>query len=52
MKRFLAFFCFLVYCTTSYAANTVEEKDLYAKSAVLMDAESGRILYEKMDTSS
>lgn len=47
MKRFLAFFCFFVYCTTSYAANTMEDKALYAQSAVLMDAESGRILYEK-----
>ncbi len=47
MKRFLAFFCFLIYCTTSYASETVEPNDLYAKSAVLMDAESGRVLFEK-----
>ncbi len=47
MKRFLAFFCLLIYCTTSYASEKVEESELYAKSAVLMDAESGRVLFEK-----
>ena len=50
MKRFLAFFCLFIYCTTSYASERKEPDSLYAQSAVLMDAESGRVLYEKNGT--
>lgn len=32
---------------TAYAADVPKESELYAKSAILMDADSGRILYEK-----
>lgn len=32
---------------TAYTADVPQESELYAKSAVLMDADSGRILYEK-----
>lgn len=47
MKRFLAFFLFLTFGITAYAGETEKTIDLYAQSAVLMDAESGRILFEK-----
>ena len=47
MKRFLAFFLLFIYSSTIYAGDTLEPAQLYAKSAVLMDAESGRILFEK-----
>ena len=47
MKRFLAFFCLLIYCTTSYAGDKVEPNQLYSKSAVLIDADSGRVLFGK-----
>ncbi len=57
MKRFLAIFAsflFLLgiipahlFATTVQAEEIEEPKDLYAQSAVLMDAESGRILFEK-----
>ena len=47
MKRFLAFFLLFIYSTTIYAGDALEPTQLYAKSAVLMDAESGRILFEK-----
>lgn len=43
MKRFLAFFCVLI-----FDAEEIEEpSELYAKAAVLMDAESGRVLFGK-----
>lgn len=53
--RQLAVFMIIVlmiqYPICSYAAETEEEKlDLYAQSAVLMDADSGRVLYEKNGT--
>ena len=47
MKRFLAFFLFLIYGFTASAQNTGEPTELYAQSAVLMDAESGRVLFSK-----
>lgn len=51
MKRFFAIFfavLFLLECPTqTLAAEAPKETELYAKSAVLMDADSGRILYEK-----
>lgn len=47
MKRFLAFFIFLIFGITAYAGETISPGTLYAQSAVLMDAESGRILFEK-----
>ena len=49
MKRFLAvllFVCMFV-GNTVYAEEIEEPRNLYAQSAVLMDAESGRILFEK-----
>ena len=49
MKRFLT--VLLLVClsivNTVYAEEIEEPKNLYAQSAVLMDAESGRILFEK-----
>ena len=56
MKRFLYFFlvCFILFTsvtkTVVSGAQTTEEPaetELYAKSAVLMDGDSGRILFEK-----
>lgn len=48
MKRFLAIFCAFILCGTTVQAEDIEEpKDLYAQAAVLMDAESGRILFAK-----
>ncbi len=49
MKRFLAFFLsFVLLFEFTVHAETIEEpQNLYAQSAVLMDAESGRVLYEK-----
>lgn len=47
MKRFLAFFVFLLFGMTVQAEEIEEPKDLYARSAVLMDADSGRVLFEK-----
>lgn len=55
MKKVIAFllcFCvsFLQVVTVCYAAehkDVLKETELYAKSAVLMDADSGRILYAK-----
>lgn len=49
MKRFLAVLmcvCLSVVHTV-YAENIEEPRNLYAQAAVLMDAESGRILFEK-----
>lgn len=49
MRRFLAVLlcvCLLI-GNKVYAEQIEEPKDLYAQSAVLMDAESGRILFEK-----
>ena len=49
MKRFLTMllcFCFLVR-NTVYAKEIEEPMNLYAQAAVLMDADSGRILFEK-----
>lgn len=50
MKRFLTFFCLLIYCSTSFVSEGKEPEQLYAQSAVLMDAESGRVLFEKNGT--
>lgn len=47
MKRFLAFFLFFLFGITAYAGEPEKTINLYAQSAVLMDAESGRILFEK-----
>ena len=49
MKRFLAFFlfCILLSGITVRAEGVQEPQNLYAKSAVLMDAKSGRVLFEK-----
>ena len=47
MKRFLAFFLFLIYGISASAQHTGEPTGLYAQSAVLMDAESGRVLFAK-----
>lgn len=47
MKRFLAFFLFLLFGFTVHAEEIEEPTGLYAQSAVLMDADSGRILFEK-----
>lgn len=47
MKRFLALFLFLIFGMTVYAGEIQEPQKLYAQSAVLMDAESGRVLFEK-----
>ena len=49
MKRFLAMvMCMLFFVgNTVYAEEIEEPKDLYAQAAVLMDADSGRILFEK-----
>ena len=50
MKRFLTFFCLFIYCSTSFASEKVKPEELYAQSAVLMDAESGRVLFQKNGT--
>ena len=49
MKRCLAFFlfCILLSGITVRAEGVQEPQNLYAKSAVLMDAKSGRVLFEK-----
>lgn len=49
MKRFLAVLLFVCLCivNTVYAEEIEEPRNLYAQAAVLMDAESGRILFEK-----
>ena len=46
--RFMALILtFLILFPTIVHAETITETDLYARSAVLMDADSGRVLYEK-----
>ena len=47
MKRFLAVLLLVCLCVvnTVYAENIEEPRNLYAQAAVLMDAESGRILF-------
>lgn len=51
LKRILSFLLviiiFLFTNTKAFAANPPEAAELYAKAAVLMDGDSGRILYEK-----
>lgn len=49
MKRFLAFFLsFILICGFTVQAEEVEEPTgLYAQAAVLMDADSGRVLFNK-----
>lgn len=49
MKRFLAFFLsLLLICGFNVQAEEIEEpQNLYAHAAVLMDADSGRVLFEK-----
>ena len=34
-------------CVNTYAAEEIRANDLYAKSAILIDADSKRVLYEK-----
>ncbi|MCR5754667.1 MAG: D-alanyl-D-alanine carboxypeptidase [Acetatifactor sp.] len=41
------FFCALFFWMNCYASVSGEEVSLYSTSAVLMDADSGRVLYEK-----
>lgn len=48
-RLFPLFFCFFLSCSLSCAATEAPEQ-LYARSAVLMDADSGRILFEKNGT--
>ena len=43
----LTFFAAPISCLAEETETTTEVKQLYAQSAVLMDADSGRILYEK-----
>lgn len=49
MKRFLAFFLsLLLICGFNVQAEEIDEpQNLYAQAAVLMDADSGRVLFEK-----
>ncbi len=49
MKRFLAVLLCVCLCVVNivYAEEIEEPRNLYAQAAVLMDAESGRILFEK-----
>ncbi len=49
MKRFLAFFLsLLLICGFNVQAEEIDEPhNLYAQAAVLMDADSGRVLFEK-----
>lgn len=48
MKRFLVVICAVILFGTTVHANEIQEpQDLYAQAAVLMDADSGRILFEK-----
>ncbi len=44
---FLVIFLILSDCGKAYASDPPKENELFAKSAVLMDADSGRILYAK-----
>ena len=46
MRKFIFILCILLAQMTVHAAE--EPKELYAQSAVLMDAKSGRVLFEKM----
>ncbi len=43
----LAFFSNEMPCLAEETETTIKESELYARSAVLMDADSGRILYQK-----
>lgn len=51
MKRIMIIICVIVFLlgseTTVLGGEEPKESELYARSAVLMDADSGRILYEK-----
>lgn len=47
MKRFLAFLFILLFSITANAEEIDKPENLYAQSAVLMDAETGRVLFEK-----
>ena len=47
MKRFLTFFIVLIYSSTIFAAEPLASSQLYAKAAVLMDADTGRVLFSK-----
>lgn len=58
MRRMLAYFILVAVnvlvcvwdgaaCLAKEAGTAIEGKDLYARSAVLMDADSGRVLFEK-----
>lgn len=48
MKKWLILILFFVFGITTYAKE--EPEQLYAQSAVLMDADSGRVLFEKNGT--
>lgn len=48
MKQIFAIICaFILFGTTVYAEDIQEPEDLYAQAAVLMDADSGRVLFSK-----
>ena len=58
MKRILLYFLLItmnvilflgnpILCLAEEAETTLDKNQLYAQSAVLMDADSGRVLYEK-----
>ncbi len=48
LKHFTAFFLFFLFCTIPLlSVSALSEEDISAPSAVLMDANSGKILYEK-----
>lgn len=49
MKKTIVFFVLLVFCFSNicYAQSNLNENELYARSAVLMDGDNGRILFSK-----
>ncbi len=50
MKKLIVFILVLCFGFTTYAEDIEEPTEIYAQSAVLMDAESGRVLFEKNGT--
>ena len=47
MKTIVSVFLYVIICSIQIYAVSAEEINLNAKAAVIMDAESGKILYEK-----
>ena len=48
MKRYLAIFLgIFIFSQTCYVASAEEALELSAKTAILMEAETGKVLYEK-----